>query len=440
MDSGALNIAISMFFGDRFDTAGARMPVRDSRSESAMTNSQASDQTAEAAFSLGIVQETPTQFDEPFYRYLAAEAKFQFSVYYFGADAAIAREDPEIGRHVGWTPAADRGYTAVFAKGMSPAKFARKVLKTGHDLIVISGYNRPHAFWLALWAKLNGVPTGLRSDNVLPRAGGRDRYELCKRCIYPLLFKLYKTAHPVGRQAGEYLMRFGFVPQSMFRFPYGVDHRWFARESNSKRADRARNRIAWGLPANGQAVCGVMKFSEREDPLTLVRAFKDARTKIPDLNLLLIGDGPMRPQIEKEAGSYLGKCIVLPGYQEYSMLPGAYAATDIFVHTANGAWEVSVNEALACGLPVVTSDAVGSAEELVLPGGFGYTFPHGDSSRLAERIVAVLCDPQMLNRAREYGLESLRDWDYPATAERLVSAIKYARRDEHLSCSAKIPA
>ena len=384
------------------------------------------EKTIQSELSLGIVQAAPTQFDEPFYRYLASETGVRFAVHYFAANPSSAGVDPEIGRKVGWASAADRGYPADFSTEPSALSFARRVVSLGHNFIVVSGYNQPHALFTALLARLKGVPIGLRSDNVLPDEGGRGRYWKMKRAAYPLFFRLYATAHPVGRKAGQYLETFGFRQNSLFRFPYAVDHRWFARESALARSQREATRRHWGLPPDGPVVCGVMKFSSREDPLTLVHAFKQAKTKIRNLNLLLIGDGPLRREVEDAAGDDLGKRVSLPGYQRYEMLPRAYAASDLFVHTANGAWEVSVNEALACGIPVVTSDEVGSAAEIVLPGGFGHTFPHADAARLAERIAAVLDDAEMLRRAREHGLESLAEWDYPATAQRLVDAMNFA--------------
>ena len=377
--------------------------------------------------SLGIVQRAPTQFDEPLYRYLAKYTDLKFVVYYYGADEVTVPIDAEIGRTIGWGTTADRGYPARFFQGVKPFQFARQVVLAKHDLIIISGYNERHALYTALVAKANGVPTGLRSDNVLPSTGQRARYWLVKRVIYPLLFRLYTTGHPVGRQAGQYLLKYGFHSDSLFRFPYAVDQEWFALESSRARADGAKLRVSWGLPANGQVVCGVMKFSEREDPLTLVRAFKMAQVRIPGLTLLLVGDGPLRQSVEEAAGEQLGRSILLPGYQSYTMLPSVYGASDLFVHTARGAWEVSVNEALASGLPVVTSDAVGSAQELVLPRALGYTFRHGDADGLAKRILDVLTDRKMLNKAREYGLSSLQEWGYPATAQRLISAADYAR-------------
>ena len=378
--------------------------------------------------SLGIVQQTPTQFDEPLYRYLAQKTELRFVVYYYGAGSSTTKTDPEIGRHVGWGPIGDCGYSAEFCLGAKPLAFARQVVRAKHDLLIISGYSQPHALFTAVLARMKGVPAGLRSDNILPGAGGESRYWLIKGMVYPLLFNLYTTAHPVGEQAGQYLMKFGFKKESLFCFPYAVDHRWFARESSMCRVDTAKLRASWGLPVNGRVICGIMKFSVREDPLTLVKAFKDARKQLPDLALLLIGDGPLRKRVEDAAGELLGTSIVLPGYQNYAMLPAAYAASDVFVHTARGAWEVSVNEALACGVPVITSDAVGSAQELLIPNRLGHTFRHGDADQLTELIVTVLNDSRLATRAREEGLKSLEPWDYPATANRLMSAMEFACR------------
>lgn len=381
---------------------------------------------AAAPLSLGIVQNCPTQFDDPFYVYLAEQSRLPVTVYYYGISGKTVVSDPEIGRNVGWDSVAGSGYTAVFCPQTKPLAFARRVLRGNHALIIISGYHRPHALYTAVLARLKKVSTGLRLDNVLPRNGGRLRHGTIKRALYPLLFKLYKTGHPVGSQAGEYLMRFGFREESLFCFPYAVDHQWFARESAQAQADRFSLRRSWGLPADARVVCGVVKFAEREDPLTLIQGFLEAKKQVPSLALLLAGDGPLRPSVEQAAGGELGKSIFLAGYQSYAMLPKVYAASEVFVHPAQGPWEVSVNEALACGLPVITSEAVRSTYELILPNAVGYTYPHGNARELAGRIVSVLQDEQMLRRARESGLRLLEAWDYPATAERLLRAVRFA--------------
>jgi glycosyltransferase involved in cell wall biosynthesis len=377
--------------------------------------------------SLGIVQHSPTQFDSPLYRYLAQESDLDFVVYYYGSSGSETKEDLEIGRPVGWGSASNCGYSARFWLDVSPLQFANRVVESKHDLVIVSGYSHAHALCTAIVGKLKGNPVGLRSDNVLPARPPKNLKWLLKSLAYPSLFKLYSTAHPVGQQAGEYLKRFGFKESSLFCFPYGVNHQWFARESSIHRGELERLRISWGLPPNARVVCGVIKFSEREDPLTLVKAYLRAREELPELALLLVGDGPLKGVVQEAAGKQLGKGIILTGYLNYSVLPSVYAASDLFVHTARGAWEVSVNEALACGLPVVASDQVGSVNELVIPNRLGRSFKYGDVDDLARCIMCVLKDAELLERASKQGMESLVKWDYPATATRLQAALEFAK-------------
>ena len=376
--------------------------------------------------SLGFVWPFPTQFDDPLFRFLATETDLDCTVYYFGTKSDKVQIDAEMAGAVGWTFDDERGYRAVFCGGMNPSAFARRVVSAGHDLIISSGYNTAHALLTALLAKRKGIPVGLRVDNILPEVGGRSRYWRLKRMVYPWLFRLYATGHPVGKRAADYLEMFGFELQSLFIFPYAVDHGWFARESAKARRDRAGLRAYWGLPADADVVCGVVKFSEREDPVTLVGSVRLAQGKNEKLALLLVGDGPLRPAVEEAAGSELGKRIVLAGYQKYSMLPAVYAASDVFVHPAEGPWEVSVTEALACGVPVIASDLVGSAHEIVEPNGLGYCFRYRDRTDLAKRIEQVVEDSQMRDRVRQCGLKALEPWDYAATADRLAAALRYA--------------
>jgi glycosyltransferase involved in cell wall biosynthesis len=386
----------------------------------------------EKQMSLGIVERKPTQFDEPLYRFLATETNLRCTVYYYGADSPNVSFDAEIGQCVGWQPFSEEGYTARFCPRLSALRFARLVVGAGHDLIVTPAVRDSHAVCTALLSKIRGNPVGLRHDHILSIDGQSFSWRI-KSQLYRWMRGIYSTGHPVGRQAGEYLRHFGFTEETLFLFPYAVDHEWFALESSRARETVPDLRDKWRLPRGAQVVCGVMKFSPREDPLTLVRAFHIARRQIPELALLLVGDGSLRKQVEDACGEQLGKSIQLPGYQQYGTLPSVYAAGDVFVHTAIGQWEVSVNEALACGLPVIAADTVGSAEELVLPHHLGLVFKRGDAAKLASHIVQVFRDSQLRARVRENGLKSLEPWFYKATAERFAAAIRFVREKQHVS-------
>ena len=110
-----------------------------------------------------------------------------------------------------------------------------------------------------------------------------------------------------------------------------------------------------------------------------------------------------------------------PGYVPYPELPALYAAADLFVHPAREErWGVSVQEALACGLPVVASSRVGAAFDLIQPGGNGFVYEAGDEDGLSRRIVDALALPA--ERIRTANAPILALWDYAASWQGLLEA------------------
>ncbi|HKI01271.1 MAG TPA: glycosyltransferase, partial [Thermoanaerobaculia bacterium] len=147
----------------------------------------------------------------------------------------------------------------------------------------------------------------------------------------------------------------------------------------------------------------------------LLRAF--GRLDQEDVWLVLAGDGPERPALERQAGER----VRFPGYVPYPELPGLYAAADLFVHPAREErWGVSVQEALACGLPVVASSRVGAAFDLIAPGGNGFLYQAGDDAELAGRLAGALALPP--ERVRRTSAEILARWDYAAVWQGLLEA------------------
>jgi glycosyltransferase involved in cell wall biosynthesis len=80
------------------------------------------------------------------------------------------------------------------------------------------------------------------------------------------------------------------------------------------------------------------------------------------------------------------------GFVNQSELPAVYGSADLLVLPSDGqeTWGLVVNEAMACGIPAVVSDAVGCGPDLIEPGRTGATFPLGDVAALASAIDNVL--------------------------------------------------
>jgi glycosyltransferase involved in cell wall biosynthesis len=288
------------------------------------------------------------------------------------------------------------------------------ILDKHPDLVLISGYYPPLHRRLVRPLRRRGLRVGLRSDNTLAHSDFHGLKGLLKKLVLPLWLRRYTSWHPVGSLARAYLEQVAHTTRPTYLFPYNVHNDWFAREAARHRAHRGAALQRLGFPADSYVVLGILKWHEREAPLVLLRAFRQLLVTRPEARLILVGDGPLRTTVEAMIATMADK-VSTPGYVAYSRLPALYALADIFVHPAPGEpWGVSVNEALACGVPVAVSTGVGAGADLVDEGRTGFVFPAGDWQVLAERLFAFSQrdDTAALRTACE---EKMRHWHYATT-------------------------
>jgi len=153
-------------------------------------------------------------------------------------------------------------------------------------------------------------------------------------------------------------------------------------------------------------------------PWKRVDRILEAVAKIPDLGLLIIGDGPERSSLEQQAASLgISARVYFAGQRNREETLGLMSACDIFVlnSTYEGLPHV-VLEAMALGLPVVAT-AVGGTPEVVKDGENGLLIPPGDGNAIV-KALRRLCDDQFLHRHLSRGTyNSVTDFRFQAILE-----------------------
>ena len=400
---------------------------------------------------LVIIQARATQFDGPFYKYLAEAGRFTFRVYFTETADALRPYDPEISRHPDWSSDTVSGYPySVFPVGV-PARLRMclSIVTARPSLIIVSGWRSFEGCLILLLANFVRIPVGLRADNCLPPDGAKPT-PLLKRLARACLFRLFTTGHPVGTLAAEYMISCGLDRSRLFEFPYLVDRDSLTRLNQSALRDRRSVRANLRIQPDDFVIVGVMKFVDREDPLTLVRAFSSLQSMLREASdrvgktdaggsalrkpnrchLILIGDGPLRSEIEELISTEDADLVHMPGYVSYGSLPSYFAISDVLVHSAKGeSWGVTVNEALVCGLPVIAADSVGSTVDLIESGVNGFTFPSGNSPALAELLKTLLRKPELVTEMKAASMrpKALSRFTSNSTANSLASALDFAR-------------
>jgi glycosyltransferase involved in cell wall biosynthesis len=155
--------------------------------------------------------------------------------------------------------------------------------------------------------------------------------------------------------------------------------------------------------SNGPFILTVCRLHIPRDFDTLLTAVKKVTRAIPNVQLLIVGDGPMRAAIEKQIKALsLTNQVKLLGFRQD--IPELLQAADIFTLTSNG-WEgfpISTLEAQAMGCPVIVSDA-GGASEAVLHRQTGLVVPQSDAAALEMALLELLTNEALRIKLSEQG-------------------------------------
>ncbi|MFF8843727.1 glycosyltransferase family 4 protein [Streptomyces sp. NPDC015127] len=208
----------------------------------------------------------------------------------------------------------------------------------------------------------------------------------------------------------------------MVQLPPGVDEKTFHPGSGG---DEIRDRL--GLSDRPVVVC-VSRLVPRKGQDTLILAMPEILAKVPDAVLLIVGGGPYENDLRKLAAETgVTDAVRFTGAVPWSELPAHYGAGDVFAmpcRTRRGGLDVEglgivYLEASATGLPVVAGDS-GGAPDAVLDGETGWVVPGGSPQDAADRIVALLDDPELRRRMGERGRAWVEEkWRWDLLAERL---------------------
>lgn len=158
--------------------------------------------------------------------------------------------------------------------------------------------------------------------------------------------------------------------------------------------DKAELRAKLGLPAMRRSIIHVARHHPVKDQATLIRAFGLVASEFSDVDLIMVGDGPLRGELEALAASLsISDRVKFVGIQ--SNVADWLRACDVFALTSvSEAASLTLLEAMASSLPVVVT-AVGGNPEIVRAGVDGLLFPRADHGAGAECFRKLLRDPEL---------------------------------------------
>lgn len=347
-------------------------------------------------YSIGILATHPIQYYIPWYRKLAGHPEINLKVFY------CHRQSPQDQARAGFDVAFDwdipllDGYAYQFLVnksrhpnvytffGCDTPEIMRIISHGSFDAFIVHGWN-VLSFWQAMLACFRmRTPVMVRGDSQL-----LTRRSLLKRVFkyltYPWFVRKFAAYLVVGKRAEEYYLHYGADKKKMFNVCHCVDNDFFACARAALESQRWELRRSWGIPEDSVVFLFAGKLIPKKRPDDFLKALKIACNHSQGIFGLVVGDGPLRRDLEDFSGK-VNLPVAFVGFLNQREITKAYTASDVLVlpSDARETWGLVVNEAFACRIPAIVSDAVGCAPDLILPGETGEVFHCGDVGRCAE--------------------------------------------------------
>jgi glycosyltransferase involved in cell wall biosynthesis len=260
------------------------------------------------------------------------------------------------------------------------------------DAILCGGYNY-FASWQALrWARSHGVPFLLWSESHAHESRRpRPAVEFLKDSF---LRKCSGFVVP-GRAAFEYLRDHRINDGIIFTAPNAVDNEFFSAGAAEARENAAMRRTDLDLPRRYFLFAG--RLVREKGVFELLSAYAKLKEQVRrEIGLVFVGDGESRKQLQAQAAAISSSSGVIKfaGFAHREQLAAYYGLAEMLIlPTYSDTWGLVVNEAMACGLPVILSSAAGCGVDLVRDGWNGLTIPPRDVSSLAAAMESLASDP-----------------------------------------------
>lgn len=307
-----------------------------------------------------------------------------------------------------WNEEGAAHFTAVFLSDgdIQENRVDRRILpyirRGEYDRIVATSYGYYTETAALLKMRLTGVPYAIEIDGGVVRPGENPVKRLLKRFLIRGAERLYSS----GAASDRVFLHYGASGDRIFRYPFtslmDADLLSLPLSPEEKRAAKA----ALGITGE-KLVLSVGQFIHRKGYDLLLSAAGSLQT---GTELVIIGGTPTEEYRRIVAEQGLTNVRFLP-FLEKEPLRRWLLAADVFVlPTREDMWGLVVNEAMACALPVVTTDRCNAGVELVENGINGYITPIEDGAAQVDRVNAILRDDGLRTRMGEASLKKIRGY------------------------------
>lgn len=351
---------------------------------------------------------------------------------YASVDILVLKESSE-GRDKNWLSKRPRACAYRMMSGRSlpgigklSFSFVKHVRENAesYDLILLDGYGFATQAINLLFLRKQAIPVVINVDGLIDNYDSKLKDLVKKRLFCERFFFLCGSS-----RADEVLMKYGVQKDRIFHHPFTSLTEKDILKVPPTAAEKESIKAELGIRGE-RILLSVGQFIRRKGFDVLVEAFAGLDEKA---DLYIVGGKPTEEYTELVDRLGIGGSVHFIDFCEKSVLARYYQASDLFVlPTREDIWGLVINEAMANGLPVISTDQCMAALDLVKSGVNGYIVPSEDAAALREKMQYLLRNEQALRQFGENSLQIIHAYTIEKMAEmdyKLFCAMIGKRKD-----------
>jgi glycosyltransferase involved in cell wall biosynthesis len=383
---------------------------------------------------LAIVTTHPIQYNAPWIKLLAESGNVHVKVFYTLSQSENGKlYDKGFDKNFSWDIPLLDGYEYEFITNVSSkpgTHHFRGIINPG--LIQSISCYEPDSILVIGWAFQSHLSViryfsgkkhlMFRGDStLLNEKAGFSLKKTFRRNFLKWVYNYVNTALYVGENNKEYFLKHGLKEHQLVFAPHAIDNKRFEENSTSHYETAMLRRKELGIPEHHLVVLYAGKIEPVKNVSFIIRLAKTLDHA--GISFLIVGNGPMEDQIKQEA-VYCNN-VYFMNFQNQSVMPVVYRMGQVFLLSSfSETWGLALNEAMACGRPVMASYKCGAAADLVNEK-TGLVFNADDTTDVANFLLKLSEHPQLLKESSRAAIAHIQFYNF----KRITSAIEIAMRE-----------
>ena len=272
------------------------------------------------------------------------------------------------------------------------------------DIVIVSGYDSPTYMLAIEYMHLKKIPFYIEVDGGLIKRDSPFKYKIKKHFISSAT-KWFSS----GKETTKYLIHYGADKNKIIEYPFTSLKEQDILKQLPTEQEKLNLRKELKLKED-RIILSVGQFIHRKGYDVLIKAMQSIDRNI---GVYIVGDEPTQEYLNLQKQLNLTN-LHFVGFKTKEELKKYYMSVDLFVlPTREDIWGLVINEAMAMGVPVITTDKCVAGLELVENSVNGYIVPTENSEILAEKINKIFNEDykqmgqKSLNKIKNYTIENM---------------------------------